>query len=407
MSTSIAISYDTFSTKCVAGTFRVTAGLKNGITIPPTAEGQSRVIYSSEMSSIAHTFQSAPLTPNQIEFYDIQGTRFCTLSKNRKDNTFGNVTNVSTMPNVLSNIQFPEPSSDDTYLVLFCYPGLHECASIRAKKSFLEQDMELLKSKYPVSELSLFISSVLFDEINKIQPEFWTQFKQVLVNTSNLASFVAEYICGRYVTEKVSNSQHTITFGSKVLTAQFFNNAVKAIVRTEGLQISTWGTIETNFIVFLENPDEVPIVVTDKGTGATFQSTQMLTLEPSVLNVLVDSNKFYKKFPNDERMFQEFSTENSSDVIKYMFCSPLKVFDTLKGVNEIDRNIITFGKGLQSSFYNKLNNFLQMTNPLISATSAWGVPPLGLLTHQASCMVAPHPDILTRQASCSAAPDEM
>ena len=391
MSTSITISYDAFTTQLVAGTFRVTAGLKNGITIPSTVEGPSRIIYSSELSNLARIIQSAPLTPNQIEFYDTQGSRFCTLSKHRKDNTPGNVPNVSNMPNVLSNIQFPEVSSDATYLVMSCYPGFHECASVRAKKSFLEQDMELLNSKYPISELYIFVTSQLFDEINMIHPEFWTQFKEILVAPSNFSGFIAEYLCGRYVTEKVSNSLHMITFGSKVLSAQFFNNQVKATIRTEGLQISSYGTVETNFIVLLENPDENDIVVTEKGTGVTFQQSKMWNLEPSVLHILINSNKFYKKLPNDVIPFQEFCMENSSNVVKHMFCSPLKVFDTLKEVNEMDLNIITFGKGLNMSIYNKLSQFMYTINPSVPS---WNVPlpPMDLmLGRQHSCM-APSPD---------------
>jgi hypothetical protein len=394
MTTSVSISYGSFDTQFVAGTFRVTAGLKNGITVPPTIDTLCRIIYSSEVNTLARTIQSAPVTPNQIEFYDTQGSRFCTLAKHRNDNTFGTVANVSIMPNVLSNIQFPEVSSDATYLVMSCYPGFYECASMRARKFFLEKDMGLLKGKYPPSELSLFVTSILFDDINGVLPEFWTQFKEVLVAPSNLTGFIAEYICGRYVTEKVSNSQHMLTFGSKVLSALFFNAHVKATIRTEGLQIFSRETLETNFIVLLENPDKNDIVVTDKGTGVTFQPTQLWSLDPSVLHTLIEANRFYKKFPNDDASLQLFCMENSSDVVKYMFCSPLNVFDTLKGVNEFDLNIITFAKGLRTSIYNKLNQFLHTSNPSEQLLSSWNVQP-------------PHPQLLDRQHSCVAEPPGM
>lgn len=396
MATSVTISYDALCAQFVAGTFRVTAGPKNGITIPPTIDTSCRIIYSSDLNSLTRAIQAAPLTPNQIEFYDTQGTRFCTLSNRRKDNTFGSVANVSNMPNVFSNIQFPEPSSTPTYLAVSCYPGLLECASVRARKYFLQQDMELLKSKYPVNELSLFVATALFEEIKAIEPMFWAQFKEVLVTPLNITSFVSEYICGRYVTEKVSHSQHTLTFGSKVLSAQFFNSSVKATVRTEGVQISTCGTVETNFIVFLDNPnpdgDEV-VVVADKSTGAVFQPTQMWSLDPSLLHILIAANKFYTNLPVDYPKFQPFSTENTADVVRYMFNSPLKVFDgEMKGLNELEQNVVSFGKGLRLSIYNKMNQFLQIASPANVSTFGWGGGP-----------PAPQLDLmLGRQHSCAA-----
>jgi hypothetical protein len=397
MATSVTISYDALAGQFVAGTLRVTAGLKNGITIPPTIDNSCRIIYSSDLNNIARLIQEAPVTSNPLEFYDTQGTRFCTLAKRRKDNTFGSVTNVSTMPNLLSNIKFPEVSPTPTFLALSCYPGLHECTSFHAKKSFLEQDMKLLDNKYFLADLTVFTTNALYNEVKEIVPTFWSEFNEVLIAPSNLAAFITEYVCGRYVTEKVSHSQHTITFGSKVLTAQFFNSSVKAVIRTEGVQISTWGTVETNFIVLLDNPDENDIVVTDKATGTVFQPTQMCTLDPTVLHALIAANKFYMKFPTIETPFQKFCVENSSELVKYMFCSPLKVFDLLKGSNELDKNIITFAHRLYETMHRNLTQFLQLSHPSTISTFSWGgVPP------------APQLDLmLGRQYSCAAAPSDM
>jgi len=397
MATSVTISYDAFGAQLVAGTFRVTAGLKNGVTIPRTIEDSSRIIYSSDLNTFTRLIEAAPPTPDKIEFYDTMGSRFCTLAEHRKLNTFGSVTNTSTMPNLMSNIQFPEPGMP-TYLVMSSYPGLLECASQAAKKSFLQQDMELLELKYPLNHLSVFTSKGLYDEIMEIEPTFWTTFKEVLVAPQfTLAAFITEYLCGRYVTEKVSNSTHMLTFGSKVLTAQFFNSSVKAIARNEGIQISACGTVETNFIVFLENPDETDIVVTDKGTGVVFQPTLMWNMEPGMLHSLIAANKFYRRLPTNDHQFQEFTTKNSSDVVQYMFYSPLKVFDTMKGLNELEQNIVTFGRGLRLSIYNKLNQSLQMANPSSVSTFAWGGGP-----------PAPQADLmLGRQHSCALASNDM
>jgi hypothetical protein len=397
MATSVTISYDALGAQFVAGTFRVTAGLKNGITIPPTIDNSCRIIYSSDLNNLARLIQAAPLTSNPLEFYDTQGSRFCTLAKRRKDNTFGNVANVSTMPNLLSNIQFPEVSPTPTFLALSCYPGLQECTSFHAKKSFLEQDMKLLDNKYFLADLTVFTTNALYNEVKEIEPKFWTTFNEVLIAPSNLAAFIAEYVCGRYVTEKVSNSQHMLTFGSNVLSAQFFNSSVKAAIRTEGLQISTWGTVEANFIVLLDNPTENDIVVTDKATGTVFQPTEMWTLNPTVLHELIAANKFYMKLPATDKPFQEFFVENSSDVVKYMFCSPLKVFDTLKGSNELEQNIITFGKGLYAALHTRLNQFMQLSYSSTPATFSWGGGP-----------PAPQLDlVLGRQYSCAVAPSDM
>jgi len=389
MATSIAIQYDAFGSQFVAGTFRVTAGLKNGINIPATIQNPCRIIHSSDMSTLARLIQSAPVTTNQIDFHDIQGSRYCTLAQDRKDNTFGGVPNLLSMPNLLSNIHFPS-ILPDTYFAMSCYPGLQECSSLTAKMLFVEQDMKILATKYPLETLSVFVSKTLYDELMEIQPKFWSQFKQVLVAPFNLASFITEYVCGRYVTEPVSNSVHVLTFGAKVNTAQFFNSAVKATVRTDGVMVACWGSVETNFIVLLDNDNpngDDLVMVTDKGTGVVFQPTQMWTIDPRTLHILIASNKFLRELPTEEQKFQEYATMNSVNVVKHLFSSPLKVFDTVKANNEIDKNIITFAKGLHNTIYNKLSQFIGTSNA--SYGTLFPAPPqLDFLSRQHSCAAA-------------------
>jgi hypothetical protein len=360
----------------VVGELRISTPAPGAIDIPHQAESvESNIILQKcDDASLKTLMNSSPVRPFAIKLYDQCGHLCNKWESSRHDNSSGNVRITSDNKALFSNIDMPKGLTGQTYLVISTYSGFERCVMKSSKKYLAEKDFETLVEKGTMSEVILFISEQINKELTEIGIDLKSIFKGVYTShSSNLISYFVEFIAGKSVAGSRPSFQGMLNFGPgvEISVARFRNvkDNLKDMPSIE-CQIRRGGRIQINseskvsavkFFIVLKHSKPDDIKITEEFTESEFEivpyTAQTLPgLETENFTTLFNGFTFLEKLTanKDITTMNGFVEANSSDVVSYVYNSPLTMFEKIDSDSESSQMIIEYGSTLRQQIYQVL-----------------------------------------------------
>jgi hypothetical protein len=366
----------------VVGELKILTPSPGAIDIPPQAEfiESNIILQKGDDENFKQCMNLSPVRPFDIKLYDQCGYLCNKWELDRHDNLSGNVRINSETKALFNNIEVPKELNGQTYLVISTYSGFERCIMNSSKKYLAEKDLSDFIKKTNVSNIILFISEHIKKELDDLGINLTTIFKQVYSSSvSTLILHFTEFIAGKSVAGSRPSFQGMINFGSNVeiSTARFRN--VKDTPHIE-CQIRRNGRIQINsenknsaikFFIILEHLNEQPIKVTEEFTKTDFPlipySIETLPgLNPEHFSALFTGFQFLEKLNanKDITKYANFASEHESNIVSYLFNSPLTIFEKLDIESELSQMIVEYGSTLRHQIYQTL--ITQASNVFLS-----------------------------------------
>ena len=365
--------YSTPSNTLLCGELNITVPLPNSISCPPQCEYPIKdiILDGSTYKLFKDHFSRAPIYPGQFTIYDQSGFLISKYSESRTNNNSGTVDIISEPKTLLSDIIIPINDDAQTFWILTSYNGLMSRSLPEQKKHVGIHDMEILKSKYDLSNVILFITDTIYSEMS-IYCNLSQIFKNVHVTSSfKLVSSFVEYIAGSIVSGSKPDFQGFLNFGSNVeVTTSYFSKIDNTIVnsnrRNGRIHITSTSTSSSSyFIILLSHITPEDIKITESTTSIDYELVETIdkSLDLSELQVstMINSILFLdelNKF-NCDQVFVGYLLKNSEKIVSYLYDSPiLKVFKnnqevTCLKLDDIINNYMVYT--INSLIHSKLN----------------------------------------------------
>ena len=356
------ITYRSDKSSIIVGEIIINTPAPDSIEIPPICEDCTChiVLQKGDDAKFRSSFLIAPVRANDICLYDQCGHMFSSYTKTRVNNAHGTIKISADNKVLLSNIQLPAVSDGQIYLVINVYSGLTQATIDSSKKYLVEKDLEAFSKKYDLSTIIVFMSSEIVNELDKLGVEYRKYFKAVLSSSGNrMSEYICEYIAGRTVTGSRPTFQGMLTFGpeTEVVLVRFcptkeFGNITAQLRRNGRIQINSEDSQASAYffimvkhetsdsLKFMENVTKKEFAIVDR----TIENLPDLTDDH--FTVLIDSIRFLEKL-NANRESKEFTQtilDNSEEVVKYLFNTPLGVFETIDTESTLSQIVVDYSR---------------------------------------------------------------
>ncbi len=356
----------------VVGELRISTPAPGAIDIPHQAESveSNIILQKGDDATFKLLMNSSPVRSFAIKLYDQCGHMCNKWESSRHDNSSGNVRITSENKALFSNIEMPKGLVGQTYLVISSYSGFERCVMKSSKKHLAEKDFEALGEKGTMSEVILFISEQIYTELNELGIDLNKIFKAVHTShTSSLIAHFTEFIAGKSVAGSRPSFQGMLNFGSgvEIAVARFRN--LKDTPSIE-CQIRRGGRIQINsenknsavkFFIVLKHSKPEDIRITEEFTESEFPivpytSETLPGLEAENFTILFDGFGFLELLNTnkDVTAMNKFVEAYSTQVVSYIYNSPLTVFETIDSDSDSSQMIIEYGCTLRQQIYQVL-----------------------------------------------------
>jgi len=366
----------------IIGDMSVTISNSDIIDIKPVGlQVDSHLIFSKNDDSIfKEVMMKAPVRPFNITMYDQYGHKSGHYEASRKDNTAGTV-KITERKDLLSNIEFPKIESGQIYLLITKYNALDQFSVPPSKYNLVIEDLRLLKQKINTKKIILFIS----EEINKVITQLGINlnetFRDVITPPSNIfIQYIVEYLVGKKISRTKSSFQGMLKFETKNsdtnsddinvvmshLVKYELKPCISSIIRRNGrIQINTC-TDESysQFFIMLKHQENIEFKVSEETTNTTFELTycspeNLPDLTDEHFKIIIEALTFLENINaiTDYKSKNEYISNNYNDAGKYLFNSPLDIFEGLESKSEYSSIIIEYACILRKHIYQQLNSY--------------------------------------------------
>ena len=356
----------------MVGELRILTPSPGAIDIPHHAESieSNIIIQKGDDSTFKSLMNSSPARPYAIKLYDQCGHLSNRWDATRLDNSSGNVRITSETKALFSNIELPKELTGQTYLVISSYSGFERCTMKTSKKFLAEKDFEALVEKSTMTNVVLFISEHIKNELVELGIDLTKIFKSVYSSSAQtLLSYFVEFIAGKSVAGSRPSFQGMLNFGPNVEIAVARFRGVKDTSNIE-CQIRRGGRIQINsenknssvkFFIVLKHTNSADIKITEEFTESEFPVVQYTAetlpgLESANFTTLFNGFSFLEQLnaKKDVTSMSDFVKSHPVDVVSYCFDSPLTVFETLDSDSELSQMITEYGSTLRQQIYQLL-----------------------------------------------------
>lgn len=356
----------------MVGELRISTPSPGAIDIPQQAESidSNIIIQKGDDTTFKSLMASSPVRPYGIKLYDQCGHLCNKWDSNRHDNSSGNVRITSETKALFSNIELPKGLSGQTYMVISSYSGFDRCTMKTSKKFLAEKDFEALAEKTSMTNIILFISEHIKNDIVELGIDLTKIFKSVHSSSAQtLLSYFVEFIAGKSVAGSRPSFQGMLNFGPGVEIAVARFRGIKDCSSIE-CQIRRGGRIQINsenknsaikFFIILKHSSPDEIKISEEFTEAEFPvenytAETLPGLAPPTFKTLFDGFNFLERLNanKDITTMNEFVKSNSTDVVSYCFDSPLSVFEEIDSDSELSQMITEYGNTLRQQIYQLL-----------------------------------------------------
>ncbi len=356
----------------VVGELRISTPAPGAIDIPHQAESvESNIILQrGDDATFKSLMNSSPVRSFALKLYDQCGHLCNKWESSRHDNSSGNVRISSENKALFSNIEMPKGITGQTYLVISTYSGFERCVMWSSKKHLAEKDFEALSEKGTMSNVILFISEQINTELIKLGIDLASIFKAVYTSpASSLIPYFTEFIAGKSVAGSRPSFQGMLNFGPgvEIAVARFRNikdtSSIECQIRRGGrIQINSENKVSAvKFFIVLKHSKPEDIKITEEFTESEFPivpytSETLPGLEAEHFTTLFNGFSFLELLNanKDVTTMNKFVDEHSSQVVSYIYNSPLTMFETFDSNSESSQMIIEYGCTLRQQIYQVL-----------------------------------------------------
>lgn len=380
------ITHTIGSNTIIVGDISVNTPVPGAIDIKPIGPQDSThlILSKNDDTMFKSILQTSPVRNFEITIYDQHGHTSCRYGADRKDNTAGNV-KITESKDLLSNIDFPKIESGQMYMVITHYDGLDQLSIPESKRDLVIQDLALLRQKIDTTKIVLFISEEINKELEGLGITLGETFQHVYSpQSSRLIRFLVEFLVGKQISGSKPSFQGMLKFDFDDVASDDINVVMARFVRYDSTNPGVVGTIRRNgrvqinteskttrsrFFIMLKHPENPNLKVSEETTGTVYDLTlrspeNIPDITDDHFKAIVESLTFLEGLnaKKDYESVKKFISKNLSDVGKYMFTSPLQVFEEMDSKSDMSSMIIDYGCILRSQIYQLLNSHSSFVN---------------------------------------------